>query len=389
MLLEQVKHNPNVDLSHLITSDIKKLGKLFSSEGHEIRIVGGAVRDAVLGKDPKDIDLATTATPEEMLEIAKKHDLKYIETGLQHGTITIVLNGEPYEITTLRVDVDTDGRHADVEWTKSFKEDAARRDLTFNAMSVDMRGRLYDYFDGVDDLKKGKASFVGDTEQRVQEDYLRILRYFRFLGRQPSPSKDEQALQKIKKLASGLKQISGERIWSELGKVLTGKNVSAILSQMDEAGVLDVIGLDNKRFKDAEKTSQLDAEPTTVLCHLIRSGSSFLAISKSFKLSNHEKKLGIFVKSTAGLSDFSIDNENDWKKALVIDGTDRNHLIQLALYEHKPNIAQAIKNYTIPEFSLTGNDLIKQGYKPGPELGKELQRKKIEWFNNEVINNNQ
>jgi len=366
----------SIDLKRLITPDIEKIGKLFKDAGHEIRIVGGAVRDAVLGKTPKDIDLATTATPEEMVDIAESNNIKYIETGLQHGTITMVINGEPYEITTLRIDKDTDGRHASVEWTKSFKEDAARRDLTFNAMSVDMRGNLHDYFGGVQDLKKGRAKFVGDVGQRIEEDYLRILRYFRFLGRQSNPVEDEEDLQKIASSAKGLDKISGERIWSEFSKIITGKNVQAILAQMRKVGVLDAIGIDKHDFPAAAKTAQLNAEPVTVLCHLLKNEFSFMKINARYKISKVEMKMGIYILVN---SNFDM-SEAWWKEELILGGAEQNHLVQLALYHHNKKLANEITNFKVPTFNVTGNDLIRQGFKPGPELGKELDRQKREWF---------
>lgn len=366
----------SIKLSQLITPDIKKIGDLFKDSGHDIRIVGGAVRDAVLGKEPKDIDLATTATPEEMVSIARKHDIKYIETGLQHGTITMVINGEPYEITTLRIDKETDGRHATVEWTRSFKEDAARRDLTFNAMSVDMNGNLHDYFGGVQDLKSGRAKFVGDAGQRIEEDYLRILRYFRFLGRQSNPTRDKDDLEKIKQTSVGLEKISGERIWAELSKIITGNNVANILNQMKDSDVLQKIGIDDFDFVAAEKTSSLGSEAITVLCHLLKNEYSFLEIMKRYKLSNEEKKLGMFI-----LANDDINLSEEWKRLIVLDKQLPNHLAQLALYQHNLGLSREILSYKAPDFSLTGDDLIKQGFKPGPELGKELTRRKEEWFN--------
>lgn len=366
----------SIKLSHLLTPDIKKIGELFKQSGHEIRVVGGAVRDAVLGKEPKDIDLATTATPEEMVEIAQKHNIKYIETGLQHGTITMVINGEPYEITTLRIDKETDGRHAKVEWTRSFKEDAARRDLTFNAMSVNMNGNLHDYFGGVKDLKSGRAKFVGDTTQRIEEDYLRILRYFRFLGRQTNPSKDEEDLEKIRQASVGLEKISGERIWAELSKILTGKNVANILSQMQVSEVLQKIGIDKYDFESAEKTSALNAEAITVLCHLLKNEYSFMEVLKRYKLSNDEKRLGIFI-----LANSASRLREEWKRMLIIDQQSKSHLYELALYLHDAALANEIQAYTPPVFPVTGDDLIKKGFQPGPELGQELKRQKEQWFN--------
>ena len=143
------------------------------NSNHEIRIVGGAVRDILLGKTPKDIDLATDAPPDQMMALFKSAGIKYIPTGLQHGTVSAVIGDEVIELTTLRIDTNQDGRHADVEFTKDWREDAKRRDLTFNAMNIDMDGTLHDYFNGVEDLKNGISRFVGDPDTRLKEDYLR------------------------------------------------------------------------------------------------------------------------------------------------------------------------------------------------------------------------
>lgn len=179
-LVMKINEVTEVQDTGIISPDVKTLGELFSRNGFEIRVVGGAVRDVALGKSPKDIDLATDATPQEMQKMFDRAMIKHIPTGIEHGTLTAVLNNEPYEITTLRADTETDGRHAEVKFVKSWEEDAKRRDLTYNAMSMDIEGNLYDYFGGMDDLQDKVSKFVGDAEQRIKEDYLRILRYFRF-----------------------------------------------------------------------------------------------------------------------------------------------------------------------------------------------------------------
>ena len=183
-----------LDIYSLLTPGVKALDKAMKGAGYEVRIVGGAVRDLVLGKEPKDIDMATNATPDEMMKVFDAAGIRYEPTGLQHGTITVILDGEPIEITTLRIDAETDGRHAEVEFTKDWKLDAERRDLTYNAMSVDLNGNLFDYFGGVDDIRDKVTRFVGNAEERIKEDYLRILRYFRFQGRMNSPKWDDDIL---------------------------------------------------------------------------------------------------------------------------------------------------------------------------------------------------
>ena len=167
------KVNEEVLPTNIVNSNIRKLGDIFDDAGYEVRIVGGAVRDIALGKEPKDIDFATDATPDEMIAMLDKAGIKHIPTGIEHGTITAVLNGEPFEITTLRADTETDGRKAKVDFIRNWKDDAQRRDLTYNAMSMDIDGNLYDYFDGMDDLQNKVCKFVGDPAERIKEDYLR------------------------------------------------------------------------------------------------------------------------------------------------------------------------------------------------------------------------
>lgn len=163
----------------IFTPELKTLADLFKKYNYELRIAGGAVRDILMGNQPKDLDFATDATPQEMKEIFTKEEIRMInEKGEKHGTITARINDtENFEITTLRTDVLTNGRHAQVEFTKDWKLDANRRDLTINSMFLDLDGRVYDYFYGYDDLKRKRVVFVGEASIRVREDYLRILRY--------------------------------------------------------------------------------------------------------------------------------------------------------------------------------------------------------------------
>ena len=165
------------EFNALLTPTVRKIQNVFEDNNFEIRLCGGVVRDLLQGKQPKDIDFATTALPEEMLDLCSEHKWRTINTnGLSHGTVTIRLDEENFEITTLRIDKVTDGRKAEVEFTKDWQQDAERRDLTFNSLFLGLDGTLYDYFNGAEDLKLKRVRFVGDAEKRIQEDYLRILR---------------------------------------------------------------------------------------------------------------------------------------------------------------------------------------------------------------------
>ena len=201
-------------LDALLTHDVRWLCGLFMERKFEIRVVGGGVRDMFMNQPPKDIDLSTTATPQEMVQLFTESDVKYIETGLQHGTLTAHVNDVDYEITTLRIDTETDGRKAVVTYTKDWYIDAQRRDFTVNAMSVDIDGVLYDYFGGEGDINDRRIRFVGQDDHRIKEDYLRILRYFRFFGKIDASvdSHEEETLQTIKQLSGGLRHTAVERI---------------------------------------------------------------------------------------------------------------------------------------------------------------------------------
>jgi tRNA nucleotidyltransferase/poly(A) polymerase len=200
-----------------------------------------------------------------MINICKIMDFGYIPTGLHHGTITIVVAGEQFEVTTLRVDTETDGRHAVVSYTRSFELDAARRDLTINAMSMDFKGNVYDYFGGKADLEAKRIRFVGNADARVKEDYLRILRYFRFMARFGNI---DQCLDEVGVICSkwnlgGLKGISVERYWLEMQKLVTSPYADAVLDCMYYHGVLKTLGLNMRRVTTAN-TSPIGALSTMV-----------------------------------------------------------------------------------------------------------------------------
>jgi len=381
MRLHSLFEESTPNLKNIITPDIKKLGELFKSYGEEIRIVGGAVRDALLEKSPKDIDLATTATPDKMLEIANDNNIRVIETGLQHGTVTFVINGEPYEITTLRVDTNTDGRHASVDWTKSFKEDARRRDLTYNAMSIDMNGKLHDYFGGLKDLRSNNTSFVGDSNQRIQEDYLRILRYFRFLAKHPGQKANQDILKNIKDNVKGLENISGERIWMELSKMVTYPNMANALKGMCEVGIgklLNMVCNNSQSIEESERISKESNNPITILAPMFANLNDFVKFANHLKIPNEYKNLGLFLMSERDKGKYR------YIEDIIIGKTQPEHVLELSIFLNNKSIKQnAKKAINAPAFPINGNDLMKRGMKPGPSIGQTLDQLKREWINSD------
>lgn len=227
-------------LAERMLRDARKALGILEGAGHGARLAGGCVRDRLLGLTPKDYDVATTADPQTVIASFRAAGFKTVPTGLDHGTVTVVMPSGPVEVTTLRVDVATDGRHAEVAFGTSFEEDAARRDFTINAMFEDRDGTVHDYWGGKADLSARCLRFVGDPGARIREDYLRILRFYRFwarLGFAPDPA----AVTAITKEAAGLSRISQERITSELLQILAAPSAPVVLDAMATAGVWSII----------------------------------------------------------------------------------------------------------------------------------------------------
>ncbi|TDG04026.1 CCA tRNA nucleotidyltransferase, partial [Paracraurococcus ruber] len=205
------------------------------------RAVGGAVRDALAGRPVQDVDVAAPLPPDAIAAALRAAGLKVFETGLAHGTVTAVLDHEPVEVTSLRRDVVTDGRHAEVAWTTDWREDAARRDFTINALSLTADGDLFDYFGGRADLAAGRVRFVGDPATRLAEDYLRALRFFRFQARYGRGAPDAAALAAIRAAVPGLARLSAERVWMELKRLLAAPDPRDALGLMAATGVLGAV----------------------------------------------------------------------------------------------------------------------------------------------------
>ncbi|XP_019392155.1 PREDICTED: CCA tRNA nucleotidyltransferase 1, mitochondrial isoform X2 [Crocodylus porosus] len=291
------------DFQSLFTPGLRSVAELFEKEKYELRIAGGAVRDLLNGVKPEDVDFATTATPAEMKKIFQSAGMRMINNkGEKHGTITARVHEQNFEITTLRIDVVTDGRHAEVEFTTDWEKDAERRDLTINSMFLGLDGTLYDYFSGYKDLKNRKIRFVGDANQRIQEDYLRILRYFRFYGKiAEKPGEHEtNTLEAIKTNAKGLARISGERIWVELKKLLTGNHVNHLVRLMYELDIAPYIGFPvNGSLEEFDKVSKnvqnLFPKPMTILTSLFKVQDDVMKLDLRLKISKEEKNLGLFI----------------------------------------------------------------------------------------------
>jgi poly(A) polymerase len=218
----------------------RALGAL-NGEGEETRLVGGAVRDLALGEPAVDFDLTTTATTDEVTRRAREAGFKVALTGVTHGTVTIIVDGRPFETTTLREDVETDGRWAKVAFGRDFAADARRRDFTINALSLSIDGKIHDYVGGLEDLAAGRVRFIGDAEARIREDYLRILRFFRFSARFPAGLLDREGFSAAIRSRHGLARLSRERVHAELMKLLAAPRASEVMQTMGENGFLEPV----------------------------------------------------------------------------------------------------------------------------------------------------
>lgn len=352
-----------------------EISTLLSGNGEEARLVGGCVRDQLIGIDPKDIDIATTALPEKVRDIFEAAGFKVIPTGLKHGTVTVVHDGIPYEVTTLRADVETDGRHAKVAYIRDWRHDAERRDFTINAMSVSADGRLHDYFGGYDDLMEGRVRFVGDAARRITEDYLRILRFFRFRARFGSAG-DDSAIDAVATHASGLQGISVERIWMEMSKIIAHPEGYGQVLLMDEIGLLPHIGFhaDSRYLSGLRQMRRHTDRPGMLLGAMLSGEHQAAEIATGWKLSSSEAADAVLAART--LADFTED-EHYWL-CKAVEMQDPLDLVPSLRMNRLKAAADAIEA-GVPAFPLMGRDLIAAGMKPGPDLGKSLAALRQEW----------
>lgn len=379
----------------LLTTHLLKLADLFKANDYEIRVAGGAVRDILMGIIPHDVDFATTATPDQMKEMFTKANIRMINSnGEKHGTITPRIDDiENFEITTLRIDVTTDGRHAEVEYTKDWQLDANRRDLTINALFLDLEGTVYDYFNGIDDLENRRIRFVGDAVQRIQEDYLRILRYFRFFGRfaLDNVTHDENTLKAIRDNAGGLQGIAGERLWIELKRTAEGRNAGSILKVMLEQNIGQYLSIpsdaDLSEIEDHwQQCYQAQPHAITVLAKLFRDTAEITKFEQRMKYSNDCRRIAQVIltyRDTVSLDTSSSDTLKPYKDLLldltIADPNAKDKVIELLKYQHHVNEIEQLSRWILPRFPVSGDSLSSRGIKQGPNFKLILNELRQAW----------
>ena len=341
------------------------------------RYVGGAVRDTLLGLAVKDIDIATPLEPREVMRRLKAQAIKVIPTGIDHGTVTAILPGGATEITTLRHDVATDGRRASVAFAQDWQDDAARRDFTINALYADpLTGELFDWFGGLDDLTARTVRFIGDPQQRIREDHLRILRYFRFQARFGSQPADSEAERACSELAATLKGLSRERVGMEVMNLLGLPDPAPTVNRMAQLGVLQVVlpEADVARLAalEVEEARQCVApDPIRRLAALLPADVPLAEqVAARFRLSGAQKKR---LALAAGRGDTSGALD---ARALAYRLGRASALDQLLLAGADTT---PLSDWTIPTFPLKGGDIVARGIVAGPDVSRLLKAVEARW----------
>lgn len=373
--------------------EVKALAAVFAPGS--FRFVGGAVRDAVLGRAVSEVDAATILTPDAVMALLQKAGIRVIPTGIAHGTVTAMVSGVGFEITTLRNDVACDGRHADVIFTTDWKADAGRRDFTFNAMYVSPEGELFDYYGGEADAKAGRVVFIGDAAARIAEDYLRILRFFRFhayYGRGPA---DAGAVQACADAAGNMAQLSGERVQAEILKLLAAPKACETFSVMQRHGILQAaLGVEADAgmlvsLEAVEQGMEQKMPAALRLAGLVWHVPELVdVLVRRLRLSNKvEKNLRGLLRYKAELSGTITVLEQ--KRLLRRMGAELFHaLVLLSWAAHGAKGADApaylamlalAGEWQAPEFPVTGDDLIAHGVEPGKSLGERLRHLEEAW----------
>ena len=392
-----------IDADWLRDETLQRLLACLSVDGDEARVVGGAVRNHLMGRAITDIDIATTSEPAETVRRVEAAGFKPVPTGIEHGTVTAVMNGRPFEVTTLRRDVETDGRHAKVRFGKDWRADAERRDFTMNALYARADGEVVDLVGGVPDIETKTLRFIGEAARRIEEDYLRILRFFRFFAWYGEGRPDADGIRAATRLKDGLDQLSAERVWTELRKLFAAPDPGRALLWMRQTGVLTRVLPESEKWGiDAlpalgETERALGWEPDALRrleAIVPPDPERMAALAKRLRLSNADRD-----RLTAwALAEEPKDEESDGafrvrllfgNRAAIADrlrlklallrgkaGSDAAALEALARLSAR---LQEAERFAPPEFPVSGHDLAQQGIAPGPDLGRQLDALKRRW----------
>ena len=394
------------------SKDIKKLfgilekhEELKSKNQQVAMFVGGCVRNFLKNENINDIDIASIFSPQEIKEKFKNSGFKIIDSGIDHGSVTVIINSSKFEITTLRKDINADGRHAEVTFIGDWEQDSKRRDFTINAIYMDKRGKIYDPQNGRHDLKKSKIRFIGESSLRIEEDYLRIIRFIRFSIHYNCKQSDSKVVESIKLNLNGIKNLSKERILSELYKIFKLKNISNILENKDIKDIFSIIFPEFKylnRIEDLYFLINLNITPQTpeaiFAVLLVDEKDNFEYFCHKYKVSNKLKKELSFIASN--YLKFKKE-KNFFKKDLKknIYRYEKKNIIKLIEFIYcaekkiSINILKKIRSdidkIEIPNFPFNGKYVMDRGIEDGKKIGFALKEMEKEWIENNFNLNSQ
>jgi poly(A) polymerase len=387
------------DAAFLQVPAVQQLLTLLGSHGEEARVAGGAVRNVLLGHAVKDVDIATTALPSEVMRRCEVAGIRVVPTGIDHGTVTAIVDGVPYEITTLREDVETNGRHAVVKFGRDWGHDANRRDFTINGLYALADGTVIDLVGGLADIRSKTLRFIGDAGQRIEEDYLRILRFFRFFAWYGQGRPDADGIRAAARLKDNLAQLSAERVWAEMKKLLSAPDPSRALLWMRQAGVLTAVLPESEKWGidavhgliGAESGYGWPIDPILRIQAMVPPyDAKMQALASRLRLSKVESNrltlwasakaaapiksdkvlaLELYQGDTQAISDrlkLALANELQKADKKAISGLSRQ--------------LDFVTNWQRPVFPLAGSDMLAEGFEAGPEVGKRLKQLEEKWI---------
>lgn len=385
----------------MLADDTAALFDALAACGGTVRFVGGCVRDAVLERTVSDLDVATDVEPPRVLEVLEAAGIRAVPTGIEHGTVTALPGERPFQVTTLRRDVKTDGRRAVVGYTRDWAEDAKRRDFTMNALSADRDGNIFDYVGGLDDLATGHVRFIGDAAERIREDHLRILRFFRFQANYGQTDPDPEALDACRAAVANLEALSGERLWQEFSRILAATDPCAVLSLMEKTHVLSYLLPVRRRLSAVRVLVALESSVRPHGDALLRLAAlvsplqrEMSQIAARFRLSRDDTRRLMELNAergntSPGMPELAVRRSLyrlgpaffgdlvllDWADAIVANAG----AAEAEAVAWKESLWDAITSWSAPEFPLNGADVMAMGVPEGPEVG-EIVREIEDWW---------
>ena len=378
----------------MLSTDTRKLFGVFAEAGGNTRFIGGCVRDAIQGRKPvSDIDLATDLLPQQVTALLETAGIRFVTPGLTHGTVTAIPDQRKFEITTLREDIDTDGRRASVAFTRDWSRDAARRDFTINALSATLDGTVYDYVGGLDDLAAGRVRFIGKALDRIAEDHLRILRYFRFHAWYGKTAPDTEAMEACAACTERVQSLPGERIWAELSRILAAPTTQDTLTLMEATGVLanlvpaaiDIQGV--RALESLETSLAFQTSPLLRLTALLPKDSASTArVANRLRLSQRDTSVLSTLVSRRG-DPVAFATMTSARRLLYTLGPELFRDLVVLEWSAAPRTSEKWANFldmanswAPPAFPVTGDDVVATGIPRGPEIGRILRRLEDWWI---------